>query len=63
MPLTVDNLNMNAKYEIRIHADGYVVAAINTPVGISTHKDILDALAVCRVANRFARGSSTYGAM
>jgi hypothetical protein len=54
---------MNAKYEIRIHADWYVVAAINSPVGISTHADILDALAVCRVANRFARGSSTYGAM
>jgi hypothetical protein len=47
---------MNAKYEIRIHADGYVVAAKGSPVGISTHADILDALAACRVANRFARG-------
>lgn len=52
---------MNTKYEIRIHADGYAVAAIGNPVGISTHKNILDALAVCRVANRFARSSSTYG--
>jgi hypothetical protein len=49
---------MNAKYEIRIHADGYVVAAIGTPVGISTHASILDALAVCRVANRYVRAKS-----
>lgn len=60
MPHTVDNQPMNTKYEIRIHADGYVVAAIGNPVGISTHKGILDALAVCRVANRFARSSSTF---
>lgn len=52
---------MNAKYEIRQHADGYVVAMIGG-AGISTHADILDALHMCRVANRFARGSSTYGA-
>ena len=61
MPEFVDTLNMNAKYEIRIHADGYVVAMIGG-AGSSTHADILDALHICRVANRFARGSSTYGA-
>jgi hypothetical protein len=52
---------MNTKYEIRLHAAGYLVIAQGALVGISTHADILDALHVCRVANRFARGSSTYG--
>jgi len=48
------------KYEVRIHPDGYVVAAIGDVRGISTHPNLLDALAVCRVANRYARGSSTF---
>jgi hypothetical protein len=46
---------MDAKYEIRMHADGYEVAPIGAAHGISTHTDILDALHMCRVANRFAR--------
>lgn len=50
------------KFEIRMHADGYCVAAQGAAVGISTHSDILDALAVCRVANRFARSQDTYSA-
>jgi hypothetical protein len=42
-------------YEIRTHVDGYTVALRGAKVGISTHADILDALASCRVANRFIR--------
>jgi len=46
---------MNEKYEIKTHKDGYVVTEIGAPVGISTHKSILDALATCRIANVWAR--------
>ena len=46
---------MNAKYEIRMHVDGYEVALVGAARGISTHADILDALAAARVANRYVR--------
>lgn len=43
------------KYEVREHKNGYVVAAVGREIGISTHASILDAIHMCRVANRYSR--------
>jgi hypothetical protein len=42
-------------YIVLPHPDGYVVTERNAAVGISTHTNILDALAECRYANREVR--------
>jgi hypothetical protein len=42
-------------YEVKQHADGYVVIERGSDRGISTHSNILDAIAAVRVANRFVR--------
>lgn len=42
-------------YEVKEHANGYVVILRGAERGVSTHADILDALHMCRVANRFLR--------
>lgn len=47
-------MNTNT-YQIKQHANGYQVIARGSVVGISTHADILDALAACRAANRYVR--------
>jgi hypothetical protein len=46
---------MNTKYTIKQHPDGYVVTRHGAGRGISTHANILDALAACRAANRYVR--------
>jgi hypothetical protein len=46
---------MNTKYTIKQHPDGYQVIATGATVGISTHANILDAIAACRAANRYVR--------
>jgi hypothetical protein len=43
------------KYTIAQHKDGYQVIAHGADRGISTHTDILAALAACRAANRYVR--------
>jgi hypothetical protein len=42
-------------YQIRTHVNGYLVARTDDTVGLSTHANILDALHMCRVANRYTR--------
>lgn len=49
------NNGVKAVYEIRTHKNGYLVTRRGDKIGLSTHANILDALHMCRVANRYTR--------
>lgn len=46
-------------YIVLPHTDGYQVIEAQATRGISTHANLLDALAACRAANRFVRELQT----
>lgn len=53
-------LAMNKQiYIVLPHTDGYQVIEARATRGISTHANLLDALAACRAANRFVRELQT----